>query len=433
MLSKRSRGSRLRIGSGLHERSRFSPTRRAMPLLIVTLVVIVLLVVVIGGIVELVSPVSSPVLHSTQPTSYRVSGGSPALPWPSTGEAVVAVKGVGTVGSFGGDQEYSIASIAKIMTAYLVLKDHPLAPGSSGPYVTITPAEVAAYQRDAAPPQSQSVLPVAAGERLSERQMLEAILIPSANNIARILAVWNSGSIGAFVAQMNAEARALGMHHTHYVGPSGYNPGTVSTASDLLKLAVVAESNPIFASIVARPQASFPVAGVMENYNYALGKDGIVGIKTGSEGDGTGGFVFDARKVVDGKPVTILGAVLGQGGLSPLETALGEGERLITAVTSILRQQVIVSAGSRVGTISAPWHSGSIPVDAGSTVSFLTWPGMKIHTRLIRSSKLSHTFSAGTEVGTLEITAGSERATLPLDAETSLNGPSLSWKLFGRL
>jgi D-alanyl-D-alanine carboxypeptidase (penicillin-binding protein 5/6) len=432
MLSKKSRGSHLHIGSGLHERSRFSPTRRVAPFAAIILIIIVLLVIV-GGIVQVVRSVPSPIFHSTIPTSYRVAGGPPALPWPSTGEAVVAVKGVGTVGSFGGDQEYSIASIAKIMTAYLVLKDHPLTPGSSGPYVTITPAEVAAYQKDAAPPQSQSVLPVAAGERLSERQMLEAILIPSANNIARILAVWNSGSIAAFVAQMNAEARALGMHHTHYVGPSGYNPGTVSTASDLLKLAVVAESNPVFASIVARPQASFPVAGVVENYNYDLGKDGIVGIKTGSEGDGTGGFVFDARKVVDGKPVTILGAVLGQGGLSPLETALGVGERLITAVTSMLRQQTIVSTGSRVGSISAPWHSGDIPVDTGATVSFLTWPGMRVHTRLTGSSHLPHAFSAGAEIGTLRITAESEKATVPVDAESSLSGPSLSWKLFGRL
>ena len=129
------------------------------------------------------------------------------------------------LGAHGGSAPVPIASLAKIMTAYVVLRDHPLPAGGSGPAITVTAADAAAYASDQR--QGQSVVKVAAGEKLTERQALEAMLIPSGNNIASMLARWDAGSEGAFVAKMNARARSLGLRSTRYADASGADPATV--------------------------------------------------------------------------------------------------------------------------------------------------------------------------------------------------------------
>ena len=132
------------------------------------------------------------------------------------------------------EQPVPIASLAKVMTAYLTLKRYPLSGAQDGFTITVTAAQAQAEAEDAA--QGQSVVAVQAGEQLTERQLLEALLIPSGNNIAQMLAALVAGSETRFVAEMNAEARALGMDHTTYTDPSGFDPSTVSTAADQLRV-----------------------------------------------------------------------------------------------------------------------------------------------------------------------------------------------------
>ena len=111
------------------------------------------------------------------------------------------------------------------MTAYLVLRDHPLRLGQGGPTITLTDADVADTDRRRG--QDQSVVSIAAGEQLTELQALQALLLPSANNIAAVLARWDAGSADGFVARMNETARSLGMTHTSYTDPSGYDDATI--------------------------------------------------------------------------------------------------------------------------------------------------------------------------------------------------------------
>ena len=128
------------------------------------------------------------------------------LAWPRTGQAAIEVEGVGGAGTSGGHTPVPIASVAKIMTAYLTLAEHPLAARRERLQMTITPADVAEEQQRAA--LGQSTLAVRAGERLTEREALEALLLPSANNIAALLAAHERGGATAFVAHMNATAAA---------------------------------------------------------------------------------------------------------------------------------------------------------------------------------------------------------------------------------
>src|SRR5439155_4007568 len=109
----------------------------------------------------------------------------------------------------------------------------------------------------------ESVVSIAAGEQLTERQALQALLLPSANNIAAVLARCDTGSADRFVARMNAAARSLGMTKTRYTDPSGYDDATVSTAADQVRVVDRAMLLPAFASMAATPGATLPVAGTV--------------------------------------------------------------------------------------------------------------------------------------------------------------------------
>ena len=200
--------------------------------------------------------------------------------WPAEGQAAFIKTGESRVQAGPNQHPAAIASVAKVMTAYLVLRDHPLRLGEDGPTITLTDADVADTDRRRG--QEESVVSIAAGEQLTEREALQALLLPSANNIAAVLARWDAGSEERFVARMNAAARSLGMTHTRYTDPSGYDDATVSTAADQVRLVDRAMRLPVFASIVATPSATLPVAGTVHNTNTLLGHDGFVGVKTGS-------------------------------------------------------------------------------------------------------------------------------------------------------
>jgi serine-type D-Ala-D-Ala carboxypeptidase (penicillin-binding protein 5/6) len=235
----------------------------------------------------------------------------PSTVWPADGQAAIRI-GRSQVQAGPNQHAAPIASVAKVMTAYLVLRDHPLGFGQDGPTITLTDADVA--DTDRRRQQQESVVSIAAGEQLTELQALQALLLPSANNIAVVLARWDAGSVEGFVARMNETARTLGMTDTRYTDPSGYDDATVSTAADQVRIVDRAMGLPVFASIVATPSATLPVAGTVDNTNTLLGYDGFVGVKTGSTAAAGGCFAFRAIRWIDGKRTTITGVVLGQPG-----------------------------------------------------------------------------------------------------------------------
>jgi D-alanyl-D-alanine carboxypeptidase (penicillin-binding protein 5/6) len=223
------------------------------------------------------------------------------------------------------------------MTAYLVLRDHPLRPGQDGPTITLTDADVADTDRRRR--QQESVVSIAAGEQLTEWQALQALLLPSANNIAAVLARWDAGSVDRFVARMNAAARSLGMTHTRYTDPSGYDDATVSTAAGQVRVVDRAMRLPAFASIVATPSAALPVAGTVHNTNTLLGHNGFVGVKTGSTAAAGGCFAFRAIRWIDGKRTTITGVVLGQPGHDQIAAALAAADAMVDRIAGHSRRQ----------------------------------------------------------------------------------------------
>jgi serine-type D-Ala-D-Ala carboxypeptidase (penicillin-binding protein 5/6) len=254
----------------------------------------------------------------------------PSMVWPAYGQAAFVQTGQPQIQAGPNQHTAPIASVAKVMTAYVVLRDHPLWPGEDGPTITLSGGDVLDSERRRR--QDESVVSVAAGEQLTERQALEALLLPSANNIAAILARWNSGSADRFVERMNATARSLGMTHTRYTDPSGYDDATVSTAADQVRLVDRAMRLPVFASIVATPSATLPVAGTVHNTNTLLGHDGFVGVKTGSDDAAGGCFAYRAIRWIDGKQTTITGVVLGQPGHDQIAAGLAAAAAMVDRI-----------------------------------------------------------------------------------------------------
>ncbi|HEU5333942.1 MAG TPA: hypothetical protein VFU73_14275, partial [Actinocrinis sp.] len=232
-------------------------------------------------------------LAQTTATTFTIPGNAPKITWSSQGQAAVEVTGIGPIGTYGHTTTpVPIASVTKTMVAYVILADHPLTPGASGPSITVSAAEAAAYPSEKA--LDQSLVYVEAGEKLTERQALEALMLASADNVAKILARWDAGSVDAFVAKMNATAASLGMTHTKYTDPSGLASSTVSTAVDQVTLGTVAMQNAAFARIVGETSAVIPMQGTVTNYNKLIGEDGITGIKTGSTDSAGGCLLFAA-------------------------------------------------------------------------------------------------------------------------------------------
>ena len=253
----------------------------------------------------------------------------PRTVWPTQGQAAVQV-GQSQLQAGPNQHAAPIASVAKVMTAYLVLRDHPLQPGQDGPTITLTDADVADTDRRRG--QHESVVSIAPGEQLTELQALQALLLPSANNIATVLARWDAGSADRFVTRMNETARSLGMTHTRYTDPSGYEDATVSTAADQVRVVDRAMRLPVFASIVATPSATLPVAGTVHNTNTLLGYNGFLGVKTGSTAAAGGCFAFRAIRSIDGKRTTITGVVLGQPGHDRIAAGLMAAAAMVDRV-----------------------------------------------------------------------------------------------------
>jgi hypothetical protein len=172
--------------------------------------------------VQLLRPVPSMTLTASVTTMRALPEVAPRPDWPGRAEAAIGLPVTGLLGAHGGSRPVPIASLAKIMTGYAVLRDRPLPTAGPGPVIAVAAADAAAYARDQR--QEQSVVRVAAWEKLTERQALEAMLIPSGNNVASLLARWDAGSEAAFAAKMAAQPSELG----GVISASGNLLGSVS-------------------------------------------------------------------------------------------------------------------------------------------------------------------------------------------------------------
>ncbi|WP_399187895.1 D-alanyl-D-alanine carboxypeptidase [Streptomyces sp. WAC 04229] len=389
---------------------------------------LVVLLLIVFAVAQSMRPLPAPTLDLTAEDSFTFEGGKPQIPWPSSGQAALDVQGIGTFGSSGDQKPVPIASVAKVMTAYVILREHPLKSGAEGPKIEIDQAA-----EDQSQAGQESTVNVFAGDSISQREALESILIASANNVARLLARWDAGSEKAFVEKMNATAEDLGMTNTTYTDPSGLNNTTVSTAVDQVKLAKAAMTEPAFREVAAMMSYDDYKGVNHSNWNHLVGHNDVVGIKTGTTTSALGNLVFAAKKDVDGETRTIVGAVVRQpaGGADNtiLGAALDSSDKLIRAAQDTLESSTIVKKGSVVGYVD-DGLGGRTPVVATQDVKAVGWAGLTVKLTF-KADEVPHTAKAGTKVGTLAVGDGgsSGAVKVPVALRDDLAEPGFTDKL----
>ncbi|MEU6101135.1 D-alanyl-D-alanine carboxypeptidase [Streptomyces flaveolus] len=388
---------------------------------------LVVLLVIVFCVVQAMRPLPEPTLDLTAQESFTFEGGKPEIPWPSSGQAALDVQGIGSFGSSGEQKPVPIASVAKVMTAYIILRDHPLKSGADGPKIKIDQAA-----EDQSQAGQESTVNVTAGDSISQREALESILIASANNVARLLARWDAGSEKAFVEKMNATAEDLGMTNTTYTDPSGLNNTTVSTAVDQVKLAKEAMKQPAFREVAAMMSYDDYKGVNHGNWNQLVGHNDVVGIKTGTTTSALGNLVFAAKKEVGGETRTIVGAVVRQPATADqgiLAAALSAGDELIRAAQDTLQSSTILKKGSVVGYVDDGLGNRT-PVVATQDVKAVGWPGLTVKLTF-EADEVPHTAKAGTKVGTLTVGDGgvSGAVKVPVALQQDLVEPAFTDKL----
>jgi D-alanyl-D-alanine carboxypeptidase (penicillin-binding protein 5/6) len=188
---------------------------------------------------------------------------------------------------------------------------------------------------------------------------------------------------------------------------------------------------PVFRQIVAMPQVTLPVAGVTSNLNQGLGHDGIVGVKTGTSTESGGCLAFSAIQTVAGRPVTVVGVILGIQPTAAQPSGLGgvisAAENLLGSVGGHLGQFTIVKPGAVLGNVSSAWATGPEAV-AATGVSVTAWPGTPV-TVTVTPRPLGGAVRRGQPVAEATVTAGGAVSHVTLTASQSTGAPPVRWLL----
>ncbi|MEU3283548.1 D-alanyl-D-alanine carboxypeptidase [Streptomyces longwoodensis] len=388
---------------------------------------LVILLVIVFAIVQAVRPLPKPELTLTAEDSFTFEGSKVQLPWPGEGQGWMDVDDVGTVDSFGKQTPVPIGSVAKSMTAYIVLKDHPLKSGEEGPAI---PVDATAEKEGGYDADGESTLnTVKAGDKLTEKQALSAIMIPSANNIARLLARWDAGSETAFIKKMNDTAKELGMTNTTYTDASGLKETTVSTAEDQVKLGNELVRIKALTDITRLPEWTDPSGQKWRNYNTLVPYNHAIGLKTGSTTKAGGNLLFAATEEVGGETVTLVGAVLGQHKAPIIDTVNAVSKTAMLAAQESMTASKILKKGDVVGYVDDRMGHHT-PVVVTEDVPAVGWAGLTVKLSFAPADDLPHSAKAGTQVGTLTVGDGDSGAVkVPVALEKELAEPGFTDKL----
>ncbi|MGX1548824.1 D-alanyl-D-alanine carboxypeptidase, partial [Streptomyces adustus] len=389
---------------------------------------LVVLLVIVFAIVQAVRPLPAASLTLTAEDSYSFDGDKVDLPWPSEGQGWMDVNGIGSMDDFGQQTPVAIGSVAKAMTAYIVLKDHPMKPGEEGASIPVdaTAEKEGGYDKDG----ESTLNTVKEGDKLSQKQALSAVMIPSANNIARLLARWDAGSEAAFIKKMNDTAKQLGMTNTTYTDASGLKETTVSTAQDQVKLGHELVKIQALMDITKLPSWTDPSGQKHRNYNTLVPYNNALGIKTGSTTKAGGNLLFAATKEVGGETVTLVGAVLGQHKAPIIDTVNAVSKTALLAAQDAMTSAKILKKGDVVGYVDDRLGNHT-PVVVTKDVSAVGWAGLKVKLTF-DSGDVPHSAKAGTEVGSLTVGDGSGDSVgvqVPVALQTDLTEPGFMDKV----
>ncbi len=350
-----------------------------------------------------------------QPTS--------SLVWPNYGQAAIAGDSDTILARHGSKTPQPTASTAKVITMLAVMNKKPFTVDTEGATLTLTADDVALYNYYIA--NNGSNVRVVVGEKITQYQAMQGVLLASSNNLADSLAIWAFGSLEAYRAYATELLKTYGLTQTTVgADASGLSPTTTSTAEDLAVIGLKAMEDPIIAKIIASSQATLPVAGTIYNTNKLLRYDDIVGVKTGETVEAGGVFILGGIREFEGKEypivVAVMGAELGS-------IAQRDSHTLYESTKGQLVYQTIVSKGEKVGAYHTTWSDKEYPVTVSKDLVIPRLLGNDL-TYSIDMRQLAA--GDGGYVGTLTVSVDGKTYDAPLQLTSPITKPSLWQRLF---
>ena len=311
------------------------------------------------------------------------------------------------------DAERSIASTTKLMTALLALERAKPGDVFTAPAYNAMPAE--------------SRINLRPGEQMTVHDLLEALLLESANDAAVTLAEGVSGSGEAFVEDMNERATVLGLEHTSYANPIGLDEaGNYSSARDLVTLAEELMANDLFARIVDTPEAVLRSGSgkrrITTRNTLLLSEPAVIGIKTGHTIQA--GYVLVAAEKQNG--TTLISAVLGARSEAARDA---ESEKLLDYGFSRYRASEPVKRGQALADPELDYRTDRISLLAKRAVPVSIRKGQRIRTRVTAPDEVDGPIEKGEILGRVVVTVdGRVAGASPLIAASAAPAASLLQK-----
>jgi serine-type D-Ala-D-Ala carboxypeptidase (penicillin-binding protein 5/6) len=302
----------------------------------------------------------------------------------------------------------AIASTTKLMTALITLaRTRPSTVFTAPPY----PGGA-----------GESTIGLRAGERMSVRDLLRALMLPSANDAAYALAVNIGGTRRRFVRMMNAHARDLGLDETQYSTPIGLDdPANYSTASDLARLAALLIRDRALARTVNLPSARLSTGShprrvinrndLVERYRF------VDGIKTGHTSDA--GYVLVGA--AHGHGAKVVSVVLGTSSITARDA---DSLALLRYGVAQFRRVHPVVKGRAYATAKVRYYDGrTVRLVADRDAELTVRRGRPERRRVMAPAELEGPIAAGERVGSVQVLVrGQVVRTVPLVTEERVEG-----------
>jgi D-alanyl-D-alanine carboxypeptidase (penicillin-binding protein 5/6) len=278
---------------------------------------------------------------------------------------------------------HAMASTTKLMTAYLALHRLPL-----DKLVTAPPYD---------PIPGESLLGLEAGERMTVRDLLYGLLLPSGNDAAVTLADGVSGSTEAFVREMNRAADRLGLDETSYANPIGLDePGNYSSPRDLADLALTLRHDKLFRRIVDTPQITLETGShprTIENHNdLVLSHPWINGVKTGYTPDAGNVLVASGTQ----KGATLLSVVMGAPSIAVRDS---DSLTLLDYGFSLYRREDAVRSGEKLGSAAVANADARVALVARGGIQATVRRGQTVDVALKAPSSIEAPIRRGERLG----------------------------------
>lgn len=287
------------------------------------------------------------------------------------------------------------ASLAKMITVQVVLDKYPLDAGQGGPIITMSNEDEDRYWREVY--NGGSNARVVAGEQISEYQLIQGIVLASANNMADSLAIWAFGSMDGYFEAAKQWLDKNGLSSTTVAGDaSGFNPATTSTPTDLCRIMLLAAKQPALTEIMSQSEAVLPTGDVIYSTNRLLGQDGIFGGKTGYTDEAGRGVMIAARHKIDNVDV-VTGAVSLSN--DSYDIAFETASQLNKALSSDISVYTI-SSDEPIGHIATKWSGAeAADVSVSHNVNTIYWvdqpPKVRAELYTLHGDRLSNNSVVG--------------------------------------